>query len=91
MHVTGIPDRSYMQAVDGGDAGSSGFNPGLWHSLTSHLSPTHCSFFAHWMGLVEAEESRGRGARKRMWAQAAEAREADGECLGSLQLLVSAL
>jgi hypothetical protein len=72
------------QALEQGDAGSSGMGEEAWRSLTAHLSAPHCHFFAHWFRLVELEESEARERRPELWAVPGPQRERQGVCMAHL-------
>lgn len=62
--------------------------PATFHSLTAHLTPSHCTFLAHWLRLVDLEEANSRAKRPEVWALSGEQREEAGSCISGLVLQV---
>ena len=53
---------------------------------TSHLTPTHTSFFKKWEALISLEEQDLLRFRKELWTMGATEREEKGRCFSSMML-----
>lgn len=65
------------RAVDGSSADvSEGVVHDLLQKETGHLTPSHLSYFSHWLLLccLEATTMEAKNSRKRVWLQTAEER-----------------
>ncbi|XP_028298854.1 DNA replication ATP-dependent helicase/nuclease DNA2 isoform X2 [Gouania willdenowi] len=55
---------------------------------TGHLTPSHFSYFSHWLLLccLEAATMETKNSRRRVWLQTVAESEKNGSCVGNLQL-----
>ncbi|XP_068614155.1 DNA replication ATP-dependent helicase/nuclease DNA2-like [Brachionichthys hirsutus] len=55
---------------------------------TGHLTPRHIKYFSHWLLLccLEAVTMESKNGQKRVWLEAAEERQKNGNCVADVQL-----
>ncbi|CAN0100817.1 unnamed protein product, partial [Ectocarpus sp. 12 AP-2014] len=81
----------YHRAAEGGDADSSGLEPGVFDSKVGHLSEAHLAFFSRWDRTIDLEAKIGEQARhhptvrRTMWQESGPDRESRTQkCMSGL-------
>ncbi|CAN0080366.1 unnamed protein product, partial [Ectocarpus fasciculatus] len=75
----------YHRAAEGGDAESSGLEPGVFDSKVGHLSEAHLAFFSRWDRTIDLEAKIGEQVRRTMWQEGGPERESRTQkCMSGL-------